>query len=72
MPVLLILAVSLSCKLVDRFRSGGVLSGDYSKLYTISGYGKMVNVMILTNTQAYEANIAAFVESITLKKPEPN
>ncbi len=38
-------------------------------LYTISGYGKMVNVMILTNTQAYEANITAFVESITLKKP---
>ena len=41
-------------------------------LYTISGYGKMVNVMILTNTQAYEANITAFVESITLKKPIKN
>jgi hypothetical protein len=38
-------------------------------LYTISGHGKMVNVMILTNTQAYESNITAFVESITLKKP---
>lgn len=38
-------------------------------LYTISGYGKMVNVMILTNTQAYESNITAFVESMSLKKP---
>ena len=38
-------------------------------LYTISGYGKMVNVMILTNTQAYESNITTFVESISLKKP---
>ena len=36
-------------------------------LYTISGYGKMVNVMILTNSQAYEASITAFVESISLK-----
>src|SRR5688500_14184375 len=32
MSLLLILAVSLSCKLVDRFRSGGVVSGDYSKV----------------------------------------
>jgi len=38
-------------------------------LYTISGYGKMVNVMVFTNSQAYEKNITAFVESITLKKP---
>lgn len=38
-------------------------------LYTISGYGKMVNIMILTNTQAYESNITTFVESISLKKP---
>jgi hypothetical protein len=30
--LLLLLAVSLSCKLVDRFRSGGVVSGDYSKV----------------------------------------
>lgn len=37
-------------------------------LYTISGYGKMVNIMILTNTQAYESNITAFVESMSLKK----
>ncbi|HKO44417.1 MAG TPA: hypothetical protein VJU84_14160 [Pyrinomonadaceae bacterium] len=28
----LLLSVSLSCKLVDRFRSGGVVSGDYSKV----------------------------------------
>ena len=39
-------------------------------LYTMSGYGQMVNIMILTNTQAYEANLTAFVESISLKKPE--
>src|SRR5688572_22894857 len=32
MSLLLVLAVSLSCKLVDRFRSGGVVSGDYSKV----------------------------------------
>src|SRR5688500_1710453 len=32
MSLLMILAVSLSCKLVDRFRSGGVVSGDYSKV----------------------------------------
>ena len=38
-------------------------------LYTISGYGKMVNIMILTNTQAYESNITTFVESVSLKKP---
>ena len=41
-------------------------------LYTISGYGKMLNVMILTNTPAYEANINAFMQSITLKKPVKN
>jgi len=38
-------------------------------LYTISGYGKMVNVMILTDSQVYEPNIRAFVESISLEKP---
>ena len=32
LSLLLILAVSLSCKLVDRFTSGGVVSGDYSKV----------------------------------------
>ncbi|MEP7077162.1 MAG: hypothetical protein ABI878_15255, partial [Acidobacteriota bacterium] len=31
---------------------------------------KMVNVVILTNTQAYQPNIADFLGSITLKKPD--
>lgn len=39
-------------------------------LYTISGYGKMINVLVLTNTQTYEASITAFMESIIPKKPE--
>ena len=30
--VLLLLAVSLSCKLVDRIRSGGLVSGDFKKV----------------------------------------
>lgn len=38
-------------------------------LYTASGYGKMVNALVLTNTQAYEAAITAFLESISFKKP---
>jgi hypothetical protein len=38
-------------------------------LYTASGYGKMVNALVLTNTQAYEATITAFLESVSLKKP---
>jgi hypothetical protein len=38
-------------------------------LYTASGYGKMVNALILTNTQVYEAAITAFLESISFKKP---
>ena len=41
-------------------------------LYTISGYSKMVNVMIFTNAQTYEPDIKAFVESITLEKPVKN
>lgn len=39
-------------------------------LYTASGYGKMVNALVLTNTQAYEAVLTAFLESISFKKPE--
>lgn len=39
-------------------------------LYTASGYGKMVNALVLTNTQAYEAATTAFLESISFKKPE--
>jgi hypothetical protein len=40
-------------------------------LATISGSGTMMNVLILTNTQAYEKDITAFLESIDLKKPAP-
>lgn len=39
-------------------------------LYTATGYGKMVNALVLTNTQAYEPTITAFLESISFKKPE--
>ncbi len=39
-------------------------------LYTASGYGKMISALVLTNTQAYEANITAFMASVILKKPE--
>ena len=38
-------------------------------LYTATGYGRMVNALILTNTQAYEGSATAFLESITFKKP---
>jgi hypothetical protein len=39
-------------------------------LYTATGFGKMVNALVLTNTQAYEAETTAFLESISFKKPE--
>lgn len=39
-------------------------------LYTATGYGRMVNALILTNTQAYEPAMTAFLESISFKKPE--
>ena len=39
-------------------------------LLNISGHGKMVNVLVLTNTQKFEPNITAFLESISLKAPE--
>lgn len=38
-------------------------------LYTATGYGKMVNALVLTNTQAYEAETTAFLNSISFKKP---
>jgi hypothetical protein len=38
-------------------------------LVNATGFGQMVNVMILTNTQAYERDISAFLDSIRLKKP---
>ena len=39
-------------------------------LVTASGFGKMVNAFILTNTQAYQQNISDFLDSIRLKKPD--
>lgn len=39
-------------------------------LVTASGYGKMMNAMILTNAQTYEPQIAAFLESFNFKKQE--
>src|SRR5262249_51605643 len=39
-------------------------------LLNISGHGNMVNILILTNTQKYEAKITGFLESISLKAPE--
>ena len=38
-------------------------------LVTISGFGRVVNTMILTNSEAYEPEIRAFLESADLKKP---
>lgn len=37
-------------------------------LVTSSGYDKMVNLLILTNTDSYEKDMTSFIESITLKK----
>jgi len=39
-------------------------------LYTATGYGKMVNALVLTNTQAFEPELTAFLNSISFKKPE--
>lgn len=39
-------------------------------LVTASGGGKMMNLVVLTNTDAYQQHITAFVESISLKKAE--
>ena len=38
-------------------------------LFTATGFGKMVNALVLTNTQAYEAATTAFLESISFKMP---
>lgn len=38
-------------------------------LVTASGFGKMVNVLILTNSDAFENQVTAFLESMSLKKP---
>ncbi len=40
-------------------------------LATSTGYEKMVNIIILTNTNAYEKEMTAFLESISLKKINP-
>jgi hypothetical protein len=37
-------------------------------LVTSSGFEKMVNIIILTNTDVYEKDITAFLESVDLKK----
>ncbi len=38
-------------------------------LVTSTGYQKMVNVLILTNTNVYEKEVTAYLGSISLKKP---
>lgn len=38
-------------------------------LTTTSGYGKMVNILILTNSDVYEKEMTAFLESVSFKKP---
>jgi len=38
-------------------------------LYTATGYARMVNALVLTNTRSYEAAATAFLESISFKKP---
>jgi hypothetical protein len=38
-------------------------------LVNATGFKKMVNVVVLTNTDVYEKDITAFLESISLKKP---
>ena len=38
-------------------------------LVTASGYGRMVNVLIITNSDTFEKTIGTFLESVSLKKP---
>jgi hypothetical protein len=40
-------------------------------LVTSTGFEKMVNIIILTNTDVYEKEITAFLESVNLKKHVP-
>jgi hypothetical protein len=40
-------------------------------LVTATGFEKMVNMIILTNTDAYEKDLTDFLESVNLKKPVP-
>ena len=48
------------------FESGG--NKGVVILVTSSGYKKMVNLIILTNTDVYEKEMTAFIESISFKK----
>jgi hypothetical protein len=50
------------------FEKGGTKG--MAMLVTASGGGKMVNALILTNSQNYESAVSAFLASISLKKPE--
>lgn len=50
------------------FEKDGVKS--IAMLVTASGFGKMMNALILTNTQSYESAIGAFLGSIELKTLE--
>jgi len=45
-------------------------TGGVAMLVTASGAEKMVNMIILTNTDVYEKEMTAFIESISLKKLE--
>lgn len=38
-------------------------------LVTSTGYDKMVNILILTNSNSYESQMTAFLESVSLDKP---
>jgi hypothetical protein len=38
-------------------------------LVNATGYGVMMNALVLTNTQAYQQDISSVLDSITLKKP---
>jgi len=40
-------------------------------LATATGFDKMVNIIILTNTDKYEKNVTAFLQSINFKKQSP-
>ncbi len=39
-------------------------------LVTLSGYGRMFSIIILTNSESYEPSITSFLESVSLKAPQ--
>jgi len=49
------------------FESSG-LNG-VALLTSTSGYGKVINILMLTNTDAYEQAMFSFLESVSFKKP---